>query len=382
MANSPDTSNITIGRGALRLARLGTDGLPDSDGFRHLGNAPDFSLAVSEEDLRHQSSLDALALTDKRLVLNRETEISFTLEEIHFENLAAFFSGATTVESIASATGSGEVTDSALQGRWYPIVDSTGARVYDLGGRGVAPQYVITADATAASGGDFTLTVDGQTTGAIAYNAAAATILAALEALSNLVPGDVTVTDGGGGIGSNNGTATIAFTDDVDYVLTANFAGLTGNTHVLSNPVEYSAGMQYEFRSDQSGANTLLVVDTDFLVDEDMGLVFFVVGGAAAEGSPVNFVVLEASDDNASMDELQALTDTTGSFALMFVAINPETGEKTEWLLHKVSLSSDGELALVGNDWQNIPFTGLAQVNNAITGTGVSKVLRARRISL
>jgi RHS repeat-associated protein len=41
--------------------------------------------------------------------------------------------------------------------------------------------------------GTFTLTVDGQTTGPIAYNASAATVLAALEALSNIAPGDVAV---------------------------------------------------------------------------------------------------------------------------------------------------------------------------------------------
>ena len=44
-----------------------------------------------------------------------------------------------------------------------------------------------------ATGGTYTLTFDGQTTSGIAYNANAATIQSALEALSNLAPGDVTV---------------------------------------------------------------------------------------------------------------------------------------------------------------------------------------------
>ncbi len=44
------------------------------------------------------------------------------------------------------------------------------------------------------TGGTYTLTFNGQTTGAIAYNANAATVEAALEALSNLAPADVTVT--------------------------------------------------------------------------------------------------------------------------------------------------------------------------------------------
>lgn len=44
------------------------------------------------------------------------------------------------------------------------------------------------------AGGTFTLTFSGQTTGNIAYNASAATVQTALEALSNIAPGDVTVT--------------------------------------------------------------------------------------------------------------------------------------------------------------------------------------------
>lgn len=48
------------------------------------------------------------------------------------------------------------------------------------------------------TGGDFTLTFDGQTTAAIAWNANAAAVQAALVALSNIEPGDVIVTGGPG----------------------------------------------------------------------------------------------------------------------------------------------------------------------------------------
>lgn len=44
------------------------------------------------------------------------------------------------------------------------------------------------------TGGTFTLTFSGQTTSNIAYNASAATVQSALEALSNIAPGDVIVT--------------------------------------------------------------------------------------------------------------------------------------------------------------------------------------------
>lgn len=46
------------------------------------------------------------------------------------------------------------------------------------------------------SGGTYTLTYDGQTTSAIARNAVAADIQTALEALSNVAPGDIIVTGG------------------------------------------------------------------------------------------------------------------------------------------------------------------------------------------
>ncbi|MEU9947096.1 hypothetical protein [Streptomyces sp. NPDC047939] len=49
------------------------------------------------------------------------------------------------------------------------------------------------------TGGTFTITFSGQTTGALAYNATAAQVQTALEALSNIAPGDVVVTGNAGG---------------------------------------------------------------------------------------------------------------------------------------------------------------------------------------
>ncbi|MFI2620383.1 hypothetical protein [Streptomyces sp. NPDC018584] len=51
----------------------------------------------------------------------------------------------------------------------------------------------------APTGGTFTITWSGQTTTALPYNATAAQVQTALEALSNIAPGDVTVTGNAGG---------------------------------------------------------------------------------------------------------------------------------------------------------------------------------------
>jgi flagellar hook-associated protein 2 len=62
-----------------------------------------------------------------------------------------------------------------------------------------------------ATSGTWTLTYDGQTTAAIAHNATVGEVQAALEALSNVSAGDITV--GGDQLTLNNGTMTFTFAD-------------------------------------------------------------------------------------------------------------------------------------------------------------------------
>ena len=57
-------------------------------------------------------------------------------------------------------------------------------------GQNVNEVQTVTIDAT---GGTFTLTFDGETTSALAFDASAATVKTALDGLSNINPGDVTV---------------------------------------------------------------------------------------------------------------------------------------------------------------------------------------------
>ncbi|WP_339730088.1 hypothetical protein [uncultured Gimesia sp.] len=78
----------------------------------------------------------------------------------------------------------------------------------------------------APSGGTFTLTYAGQTTGNIAYNASAATVDSALETLSNIGSGDVTVTGSDGGPWTVEFTGALAAANVAD--LTADASGLTG----------------------------------------------------------------------------------------------------------------------------------------------------------
>lgn len=93
-----------------------------------------------------------------------------------------------------------------------------------------AQQISITGGPT---GGDFTLTYDGQTTAAIAYDAAAAAVQTAIEALSNVGTGNVTCA--GGPLPGSAVTATfvneLGAAWGVDPVqMTADSSGLTGGS--------------------------------------------------------------------------------------------------------------------------------------------------------
>lgn len=85
-----------------------------------------------------------------------------------------------------------------------------------------------------ATGGTFTLTFSGQTTGAIQWNASAADVQTALVALSNLGPGDVLCT--GGPLPTSPVTVEFKGAQAGTNVtqMTANSASLTGGTHTAT----------------------------------------------------------------------------------------------------------------------------------------------------
>lgn len=92
------------------------------------------------------------------------------------------------------------------------------------------PDTVITISGS-PTGGTFTLTVEGQTTTGIAYNATASAVQAALVALSTVGAGNATVT------GVAGGPYTVQFADTVEGTFTADGSGLTpSGTVVLTNP--------------------------------------------------------------------------------------------------------------------------------------------------
>lgn len=108
--------------------------------------------------------------------------------------------GTDSTESITldtSAFTSGTHYPSGFFTSGIPLGKITATGKYGPYGGRANEQQTITL--TAAAGGTFTVTFDGETTGNIAYNATAATVQTALLTLSNINTGDVAVTGEAGG---------------------------------------------------------------------------------------------------------------------------------------------------------------------------------------
>jgi len=119
-----------------------------------------------------------------------------------------------------------------------PLQRSESTGFHSVWSAGTDEVSTITSDSTPATAGSFTLTVDGATTAAIDYDATAAEVQAALEALPNVASGDVAaVATAEANLGVADAIVTLTWGGawagkPVD--LSADMSGLTGNAHVLA----------------------------------------------------------------------------------------------------------------------------------------------------
>lgn len=139
---------------------------------------------------------------------------------------------ATTIQPKTFAAGT------ALLTLLTPLAFNTSTEKWVVWSGGTSEVNTITANATPATAGTFTLTVDGAVTAAIAYNATAAAVQAALEALPNVAPGDVTAAaTSGANLGAASAVVTLTWGGawaGKDVAITIQTGGLTGNAHVLA----------------------------------------------------------------------------------------------------------------------------------------------------
>jgi hypothetical protein len=118
------------------------------------------------------------------------------------------------------------------------------------------------------TGGTFTLTFDGQTTGTIAHNASSATIITALNALSNIDSGDFV---GAGGALPTAVTLTAGNVYDAAGPLpnlTANYGAITGGTN---STVQVNRSTKGTGLGNTAGGYAYIEAETQELLDIGAG---------------------------------------------------------------------------------------------------------------
>lgn len=114
------TENYTLGRGEIYFGKF-KPGTTTPDGFRFLGNCPDFSVSEQSTKLDHYRSTRGIKQKDLTIVteVNRTSKVS--AEDVSPENLALFLLGSAAVTSQASATALSETISQARYGRLYQL---------------------------------------------------------------------------------------------------------------------------------------------------------------------------------------------------------------------------------------------------------------------
>lgn len=126
-----------------------------------------------------------------------------------------------------------------------------------------------------------------------------------------------------------------------------------------------------------SGAPVLLVEGTDYTLDSKMGRVFLLTGATnIAAGEPLS-VTLAADAGASPVEEIQGMTSGNIVRAIKFVGENPANSDKQrEYQFHKVTLASEGDLSLIGDEYSVMAFTGA--VESSVLADSAAPFVRIR----
>lgn len=113
----------------------------------------------------------------------------------------------------------------------------------------------------------------------------------------------------------------------------------------------------------EAGTPTTLVLNTDYRLDTKMGRIFLLsTATGIADGETLDVALAADTGASAQLDQVKALTKSAEQLVLKFIAENPANNDQqVELEFHSVTLSADGDLSLIGDDWITMQVTGTAQ---------------------
>lgn len=236
-------NNYVLGRGEIEFSRFKAGGqVPD--GFRYIGNTPEFNLTIESETLDHFNSDRGVNEKDASITLTTNRSGSMITDNIDADNVALFFFGDKSVLTVSGATISNEAIDDVKPGLSYQI--------------GVTP---------------------------------------------------------------------------TNPVGTRNISAVTVTDDATPTPVTFT-------------------VNVDYTIDLDHARITPIVGGAITEGTNLRVDYTQAA--HARERILSGTSAVEG--ALRYTEYNAQ-GPNKVWYFPYVKLAPNGDYALKGDEWQQIPFS-------------------------
>jgi len=137
---------------------------------------------------------------------------------------------------------------------------------------------------------------------------------------------------------------------------TSNFDGVTpGLFYQLgesqANPTGARAVKNVVVKDDTTPTAVTYVLGTDYLVNAELGRIEVLVGGTIAKGKNLRVTY----DTDAATREVIVSGSQAVEGALRYVAQNP-VGDNIDYFWPWVKISPNGDFALKGDEWQQIPF--------------------------
>lgn len=235
--------NYTLGRGEVHFARFKT-GTQTPDGFRYVGNTPEFNLTIESETLDHYSSDRGIREKDDSVPLEVNRTGSMIMDDIQPENIALFFFGEESVVTQATVASDTETLEGIKAGHSYRLGQSA----------------------------------------------------------SN-VTGYAGINETGFAVAVNGGAS--------------------------------------------------LVVDTDYTMNFDTGMISFVDGSAlAVDGADIDVTYAVSASTRSRI--ISGTEPVEG--AMQYVAYNPK-GDDFDYYMPYIKITPNGDYQLKGDEWQQIPFT-------------------------
>ena len=132
------------------------------------------------------------------------------------------------------------------------------------------------------------------------------------------------------------------------------------------------------FAAEKTGS-TALTEDTDYIVDYDMGRILLLDTAANRTEFPLGTETMDVdfTTQATTIQEVAGLTNSEISGAMKFIQKNAaDRSVQTEHQFHAVTLSPEGDLSLIGDEFVTMQFTGSAEAREAVDAD--APVVRSR----